>query len=135
MRLLLGVTIAGVVNVVIISLSGWVSISAVPTWLLAFQYALLAPLLALLLATFAQNKVEGLAHFKVYSFVANLPILMYFLGGSAWHVLAVVPTYWSFRSVEAAYTGDKFYFLVGGGALVYLLALGGLIRIFERRVF
>ena len=134
-RMALGVTVAGLVNIAIISLTDWVIMAPFQTVLLAFQYALLAPLLTLLLATFAQNKVEGLAHFKVYSFLANLPILIYFLDHSALHALAVIPTYWSFRSVEAAQEESSFFLFCAIGTLYYLVGLGMLIRFFERRVF
>ncbi len=99
------------------------------------QYALLAPLLALLVATFAQNKVEGLAQFKLYNFMLNLPALIYFLPNSFLHALAVIPTYWTFRSVEALHGGGDFWFFFGGGTLVYGGALVGLVWLFEKRVF
>ena len=134
-RMLLGVSIAFAINVIIFSLTNWVPMSSGQLVLTAFQYALLAPVLTLALATFAQNKVEGLAQFKIYNFVAMLPALIYFLPFRALHALAVVPTYWTFRSVEAAHTGGNFFLSIGIGFAAYIIVLGGLIRIFERRVF
>ena len=103
--------------------------------LLAVQYALLAPLLALLVATFAQNKVEGLAQFKLYNFMLNLPVLIYFLPYEILHGLAVIPTYWTFRSVEALHADGNFWLFYGIGTLVYGGVLAGLVRLFEKRVF
>ncbi len=134
-RMLIGVIIAFVTNVTILSLTRWVPINTAQLLLIAFQYALLAPLLALLVATFAQNKVEGLAQFKIYNFIVNAPILIYFLSVDALHALAVIPTYWTFRSVEAIHQGHNFFFFFGIGLLYYVLVLGILVRIFERRVF
>ena len=134
-RMVLGVSITFAINVMIFSLNGWLPIRGIPLVLIALQYALLAPVLTLALATFAQNKVEGLAHFKVYNFAAMLPVLIYFLPYRALHGLAVLPTYWTFRSVEAIHQGGSFFFLAGGGLLGYLAVLGVLIRLFERRVF
>ena len=134
-RMLLGVSIAFAINAAMFSLAPWVPMSSAQLLLTAFQYALLAPVLTLALATFAQNKVEGLAQFKVYNFVAMLPVLIYFLPFRALHALALVPTYWTFRSVEAAYTGGNFFLFIGIGFIAYLIALAGLLRIFERQVF
>ena len=134
-RMLLGVSITFAVNVAIFSLNAWLPMSGTQIALTSFQYALLAPVLTLALATFAQNKVEGLAQFKVYNFVAMLPVLIYFLPFRALHGLAVLPTYWTFRSVEAVQAGSHFLLFAGAGLLGYLVVLGVLIRIFERRVF
>lgn len=134
-RMLLGFTIACLINIVLLRLTPWVTMSWGQTMLLAGQYALIAPLLALLVATFAQNKVEGLAQFKLYNFMLNLPVLIYFLPYKLLHLLAVVPTYWTFRSVEALHAGGDFLFYYGIGTLVYGLLLFGLLRRFERRVF
>ena len=134
-RMLVGTTIAFVTNVLLLSFAPWIALNAAQLLLIAFQYALLAPLLALLVATFAQNKVEGLAQFKIYNFIVNVPILMYFLPTKALHALAVVPTYWTFRSMEAVHQGQSFFLFFGVGMLWYAVVLGILVRIFERRVF
>ena len=134
-RMVVGVVIAFITNVAILSLTQWVALSMAQLLLVAFQYALLAPLLALLVATFAQNKVEGLAQFKIYNFLANVPILIYFLPLKALHATAVVPTYWTFRSIEAAQQGQNFFFFYGVGTLWYVVVLGILVRVFEKRVF
>ena len=134
-RMLLGVSIAFFVNVTIFSLASWVPMRGVQIVFTAGQYALLAPVFTLALATFAQNKVEGLAQFKVYNFVAMLPVLIYFLPFRVLHALAIIPTYWTFRSVEAAHTGGNFFLFAGIGLVMYAVAVGGLVRVFERRVF
>ncbi len=135
MRMLLGFAIACLMNVVLLRLTPWVTMGWGQTILLAAQYATLAPLLALLVATFAQNKVEGLAQFKLYNFMLNLPVLIYFLPYKLLHALAVVPTYWTFRSVEALHNDGNFLFFYGLGTLVYGALLFGLVRLFERRIF
>ena len=134
-RMLLGFAVACLVNVVLLRLTSWVAMSWGQTVLLAVQYALLAPLLALLVATFAQNKVEGLAQFKLYNFMLNLPVLIYFLPYEILHGLAVIPTYWTFRSLEALHADGNFWLFYGIGTLVYGGVLAGLVRVFEQRVF
>ena len=134
-RMLLVSIIAFATSVAILGLTDWVPMNTVQLLLIAFQYSLLAPLLALLVATFAQNKVEGLAQFKIYNFIVNLPILIYFLDFKALHALAVVPTYWTFRSVETVHTGGNFFFFCGIGTVLYAVVVGSLARIFEKNVF
>ena len=134
-RMLLGFAVACLVNGVLFRLTPWVAMGWGQTVLMATQYALLAPLLALLVATFAQNKVEGLAQFKLYNFALNLPALIYFLPYKLLHALAVIPTYWTFRSVEALHDGGDLWFFYGIGTLVCGGVLVGLLHVFEQRVF
>ena len=134
-RMLLGFTIAALTTVVLLRLAPWVTMSWLQIILMALQYALLAPLLALLVVNFAKNKVEGLAQFKLYNFVLNLPVLIYFLPYRLLHALAVIPTYWTFRSVESLHGGGNFLLFYGIGIVVYGLVLVGLIRFFEKKVF
>ena len=134
-RLLLGVSITLIVNILLFSLTQWVSMSWVQIIVTAFQLALLAPLLTLALVTFAQNKVEGLAQFKVYNLLAILPTLIYFLPYSVLHGLAIIPTYWTFRSIEAMDNGGPYLVYTGIGFVEYLIVLIGLGWFFEKRVF
>lgn len=134
-RMLLGVTISVLINWLILDFGDIISASEWQKVLIAFQYSLLAPLLSLLLAVFAQNKVEGLAQFKIYNLIVNLPILIYFLDFSGLHALAMIPTYWSFRCIETMEAGSNFivFFLIG--TCLYFLYLAILVKIFERKVF
>ncbi|MGB3618843.1 MAG: hypothetical protein WBA12_12050 [Catalinimonas sp.] len=134
-RLLLGTAVAWSIGTAIILLTGWLDLHAGAALLLSLPFALLTPLLTLLPATFARNKVEGLAHFKVWSFLCNLPLLVYFLDHPWLRVLAVIPTYWPYRAVAAAEAGESIYPSVGVGLLVLALGLGVMLRIFGRRTF
>ena len=134
-RMLLGFAIAALTTVALLRLAPWVRMSWLQMILMALQYALLTPLLALLVANFAQNKVEGLAQFKLYNFVLNLPVLIYFLPYRLLHALAVIPTYWTFRSVEALHGEGSFLLYYGVGTMVYVLVLVGLVRFFEKKMF
>ena len=51
------------------------------------------------------------------------------------HALAMIPTYWTFRSVEALHADGNFWFFYGIGMLVYGGVLVGLVWLFEKRVF
>lgn len=135
LRLAAGVVISIAVNLLLLLVGDLVDVPIGPALLLAGQYSLIAPLLALMTATFARNKMEGLAQFKIYNLLLNLPILRYFLDLKALEALAVIPTYWSFRSLESVATtgGVGWFYLVG--LLVYGIVLFLLARRFEQKVF
>ncbi|SDM32229.1 fluoroquinolone transport system permease protein [Catalinimonas alkaloidigena] len=134
-RMALGVVMTTAVNLILLLLNPVLPLDPLTGWLVAFQFSLLAPLFALLVAVFAKNKVEGLAQFKIYNLVLNLPILIYFLPYGALHAFAVVPTYWNFRTVEALHEGASWLSFYGIGLAFYGIYFVGLIRLFERRVF
>ena len=134
-RLLIGLLISCLVNFLILWYGGIVQL---PFWLCllcALQFSLLAPLLTLLLGVFAQNKIEGMAQMKIANLLLNLPILIYFLPYKALHATALLPTYWSFRSIEAGLAGENFWLFYVAGCLSYLLCLFLLNFYFKRRVF
>ncbi len=114
---------------VLLDMSWWQEI------LLAIQFSFLAPLLALAVAVFASNKVEGLAQFKIYNLLITLPLIIYFLDFKALHVLAILPSYWTFRSIEMLESGGSFWMFHLIGWLVYWVLIFILVRRFEKKVF
>lgn len=95
--------------------------------------SLWAPLLALVLATAAPNKVAGFAVMKVLNSVTLLPIAASFLPIPLQYVAGVLPPYWPMRAFWSAAAGESF-----GGFLVVGAALGTVAvvvaaRQFERR--
>ncbi|MGB3632625.1 MAG: hypothetical protein WA982_01145 [Rubrobacteraceae bacterium] len=102
---------------------------------IAVLSGIMAPLFGLVLATFASNKVEGLALMKALGIFLLGPLAAYFID-SNWQLLfGILPTYWPVRAFWAASEGGNFwpYFLVG---LTYNLALVVLLlRRFREKVF
>lgn len=135
LRLAAGVFISILVNLLLLQVGDLVVVPFGQALLLAVQFSLIAPLLALMTATFARNKMEGLAQFKIFNLLLNLPILRYFLDTPALEAFAIIPTYWSFRSVETVAYGGNFWLFYSVGMLVYATALFTLARIFEKKVF
>ena len=134
-RLLLALLVSSAVNFCILWLGGVVQL---PLWmclLCALQFSLLAPLLSLLMGVLAKNKIEGMAQMKIFNLVLNLPALIYFLPYKGLHATAILPTYWSFRSIEAGLAEENFWLFYGGGCLSYLLCLSLLHLSFVRKVF
>ncbi len=110
-RLAIGLIVSSLVNWTMIHAGGVIT---VPFWqeaLLAINFSMLAPLMALVLGTFAQNRIEGLAQIKIVNLLVILPALIYFLPYQWMNVLAVVPPYWSFRAMEYAAKGDQAFWL------------------------
>ncbi|MEK5438499.1 hypothetical protein BSK65_02195 [Paenibacillus odorifer] len=99
--------------------------------LLAFE----APCFALFLASFAANKVEGLALSKIGGLFIAGPIVAYFVPSPWQFIGAWIPTYWPaklFFVIEASSGFIVFaYFMVG--LLFHLSLLSIMIRIFIKR--
>lgn len=100
--------------------------------LIAAQYGLIGPLLALYLGLAAKNKIEGMAQMKLANLVLNVPILIYFLPYKVTHVTAAAPTYWSFRSLEAALSGSGFWVYFAVGCIFYTVLILWMLGRMER---
>jgi len=93
-----------------------------------------APLLALFLATFARNKVEGLALMKGMSVLMFAPVAAWFLDGP-WHWLpGVIPTLWPAEAFWRIIDGRPYAWVVAAGFVVHLPLLWWMARRFQRKV-
>jgi fluoroquinolone transport system permease protein len=93
-----------------------------------------APLLALVLASAAPNKVTGFAVVKVLNGVNLLPIAAFFLPVPVQYVAGVVPTYWPMRALWSAAAGESYLVFLAIGAATATLAVAFAVRLFERRL-
>ncbi|GAA4453759.1 hypothetical protein GCM10023189_19290 [Nibrella saemangeumensis] len=127
-RLLVGLVVSALVNFTLIH---WGRIAQFPPSieiLLALQFSLGAPLIALWLGAMAKNRIEGLAQMKILNTLLISPGLIYFILHPAAHITGLVPTYWTFRSMEAGarlnQTGlTSFFVYYGIGCAFYALVL------------
>ncbi len=95
--------------------------------------SLQAPIFTLLLGSFAENKVEGMALSKGLGIIFLTPVVGY-LVDSNWQLLAgVFPPYWVSKAFLASLGGEGYWFYVGAGILVHLFFLVVLLRKFSRR--
>ncbi len=104
-RLFVGIIISSVVNFTLIHFGGIVRISIFKELFICVLFSLAAPVISLVLGTFAKNRIEGLAQMKIVNILMIIPALIYFLPSKALHFMAILPTYWSFRSMEKAVDG------------------------------
>jgi fluoroquinolone transport system permease protein len=87
------------------------------------------------IATFAANKVEGLALMKVLSIFMLGPLAAYFVG-SSWQLLfGLLPTYWPAKAFWVAGEGGNFWPYVLAGLAYALLLISLLLRRFRQKVF
>lgn len=101
-----------------------------PSALLA---GLCSPVAALLLASFAGNRVEGLALGKAFGVLVMGPLAAYFVVGSRWQLLfGILPTYWPARAFWTAAAGGSYWPYLLAGLAYNLLLTGLLLRRFQR---
>lgn len=101
----------------------------------ALLSGLMAPIFALVIATFAANKVEGLALMKVLSIFMLGPLAAYFVG-SPWQLLfGLLPTYWPAKAFWVAGEGGNYGPYVLAGLVYALLLISLLLRRFRQKVF
>jgi fluoroquinolone transport system permease protein len=96
--------------------------------------SLSAPLLALVLAIAAPNKVAGFAVVKVLNAVNLLPIVAYFVPRPLQFLAGVFPTYWPMRAFWSAAVGESFIGYLVFGSVVSVLALLLAAWLFDRRL-
>ena len=104
-------------------------------FLLSLQYGLVAPFIILIVGTFAQNKIEGMAWFKGVNLLLILPVLSFFLTGLIKYLFAVIPVFWTYLLYATALSGEKVGLVFTAGLAVYLVVLALLFVQFKKRVF
>jgi fluoroquinolone transport system permease protein len=99
-------------------LAGLTPLPLTPILPIATVASLSAPLLALVLAVAAPNKVAGFAVVKVLNAVNLLPVVAYFVPGPVQFTAGILPTYWPMRALWSAAVGETFVgYLVLGSAV------------------
>lgn len=94
--------------------------------------ALEAPIFALFLATFAENKVAGFALMKGAGAILVLPVVAYFVPSNWAYLAGIIPTYWPMKVFWVVAEGQSVwpYFVIG--LLYHILWLVVLLRRFNR---
>lgn len=93
-----------------------------------------APLLALVLAIAAPNKVAGFAVVKVMNGVNLLPVVAFFIPRPLQFTAGVLPTYWPMRALWSAAAGEAYFGYLLTGAIVAGIALVAAAALFDRRL-
>jgi fluoroquinolone transport system permease protein len=82
-----------------------------------------APLLALVLAVSAPNKVAGFAVVKVLNGVNLLPVVAYIVPRPGQFVAGILPTYWPMRALWSATVGEAYGAYLVLGSVISVVAL------------
>jgi fluoroquinolone transport system permease protein len=96
--------------------------------------SLSAPIMALFLAVFAENKVTGFAMVKVSNTINIAPVAAWFVDPPLQWIAGMVPPYWPMKMLWLAATGKRYTPFVVGGVVVSLLMMSWLLRLFRRRI-
>ena len=115
-------------------LIGVTPLPLVPLLAISIVGALSAPLLALVLATAAPNKVAGFAMVKVLNGLNLLPIAAFFLPRRLQHVAGIIPAYWPMRAFWSAADHEEYLAYLVIGAMTAALALVVAASMFERKL-
>jgi fluoroquinolone transport system permease protein len=99
---------------------------------IAFMASLQAPIFALFLASFARNKVEGLAVAKLGGMVFLAPFAAYFLKSGWSYFAGLIWPYWITKAYLA--TGWLYWISIIAGISVHLVYLKLLLIRFSRRM-
>ncbi len=76
---------------------------------IAFAASWWAPISAMFLVTFAENKVQGLALFKIVNVFSLAPVAALFIPEPWQHLVGVVPLYWSAYAFWQLADGSPWY--------------------------
>jgi fluoroquinolone transport system permease protein len=126
-RIALPVLLSILTTLVAFPVAGLVALGAVELLVCALAAAPLAPMFALFLAAFAENKVQGFALMKAASAVQVPPAIAFFVPLPWQLAFGLVPTYWGQKLVwmfSAGEAGSAGYFVVG---MLYQAAIVGLL--------
>lgn len=99
----------------------------------ALAGALFAPCYALVLASFARNKIEGFAIAKGAGFLTMPPIVAWFVPQPWEFLFGIVPTYWPLKAywvLQAGHAHGWAHVVIS--VLYFLLLLAWLVRRFDR---
>lgn len=131
-KLAVPVLVAMVAVYIFVPVVGLVQLPYGPLLPIALVAALEGPLIALLLASLATNKVQGVAVMKGMSLLSIAPVIAYFTPQPWEWLWGVFPTYWPVRAFWALLAGEAWWPYVVIGLVVHLLYLALLWRRFER---
>jgi fluoroquinolone transport system permease protein len=100
---------------------------------IAVLSSLFAPLLALVMAAFADNKLEGLALMKAFGVLLMGPVAAYFIH-SPWQLfLGLLPSYWWARAYWAMDNSGEMWAYLSVGTVYHMALILWLMRRFRRR--
>jgi hypothetical protein len=101
----------------------------------AILFALFTPVIALLVSTFATNKVQAFAIFKIGGTVFMLPIFAFFLNlGDLKYIFSPIPNFWSLIALDSVLQNGTLDIVhLGIGFVFHIVLLAVLFYIFNKK--
>jgi fluoroquinolone transport system permease protein len=94
--------------------------------------ALWAPMMALVMASYAKNKIQGLVLMRISNIPAGVPMFAWFVPPGWQYVFGVLPTFWPLKAFWLAAEGRSSWAVVAVGAIVHVACLRWLLGRFRR---
>ena len=134
-RLLFATVFSSFGAFLMINLSGIVYPGLINSVLLSVQYGLTAPFITLIIATYAKNKIEGMAFLKGVDLILLLPLLSFIIDGNFTYIFSIIPAFWTYSLFRVSIYGGNILAFFSIGLIVYSTAIALLFIQFKRVVF
>jgi len=111
--------------------------SGIPTNTLILCALLLAfetPIVAFIIMTYADNKVEGVVAVKIINAIFLTPFLAYVISPEWSDILLMVPSYWPIKAFMESYLGNEFMMYILVGVVYYAGIISVLGWLFQRKI-
>ena len=88
---------------------------------------LVAPIMALFVATVSRNKIEGMTWQKLFNLPVSLPLMAFFVPNAFSFAFGILPTYWAYQGFAKMISGGGFaaYLSIGFVYSIFVLWLLG----------
>ena len=84
---------------VILEFSDLVILERLPNLAVSILNSFLGPISALLIVSFASNKIEGMTYMKGINFIWIIPVAYFFIDSPLKYVFAIIPDYWTLQII------------------------------------
>jgi len=101
---------------------------------IALLFTLLTPFSALMVSSFATNKVQAFAIFKISGTVFLIPLFIFLITDNLKYIFAPIPNFWAFITLkEVISTGTNNYLHLGIGFVYTIALIAVLFYIFNKK--
>lgn len=116
------------------ALSGLIDVSFIDYLPVAVLFSLFAPILALIVNNFANNKIQAFAIFKMLGSVFFLPLFAFFIAEDWKYILGIIPNFWTFMALDKILTsGSQDVVFLSVGFVYHFILLGILFYLFNKK--
>jgi fluoroquinolone transport system permease protein len=134
-RFIFPYTLTVLLNVVLFEVQPLFDITFTAGLLMSCLAALVVPVYALTINSFASNRMQGMVYVKALNMIVLLPFAAFFVPDNLKHLFGIFPTHWLFQSMDQL-TKDLPYGLFLGIGFCFLAILAWMVsRLFIRRHF